>query len=202
MSTDSTTAYESHAQEFLRVRDKSTIGVEITKRWARSLDPATDVLEIACGGGLPVTRTLIDEGLNVWAVDSSPTLVEAFQARFPSTPVQCDRVQESEFFGRKFGAVVAIGLVFLLKEDDQVELLRRVSDILVPDGRFLFTAPVKIGTWADITTGYECRSLGRERYVATLEESGFRLIDRYADEGRNNYYDAQWIAGPAYRKQP
>jgi len=157
---------------------------------------------MACGGGFPVTRTLVDEGLNIWAVDSSPTLVETFQARFPGAPVLCDRVQESEFFGRKFGAVVAIGLVFLLSEDDQVELLRRVADILVPDGRFLFTAPVEICTWADITTGYECRSLGRERYVATLEESGFRLIDRYTDEGRNNYYDAQWIAGPAYRKRP
>jgi len=197
VSTDSANAYENHAREFLRIRDKSAVGVDIAERWARSLDPGTDVLEIACGGGIPVTRTLMNMGLKIWAVDSSPTLVEEFRARFPSTPVQCARVQKCDYFGRKFGAIVSIGLIFLLGEDDQIALIRRVSEILVPGGRFLFTAPVEVGTWADMTTGHECRSLGRERYEAALKESGFRLVGRYADKGKNNYYDAERIAGPA-----
>ena len=36
------------------------------------------VLEIGCGGGLPISRVLADAGLDRWAVDSSPTLVSEF----------------------------------------------------------------------------------------------------------------------------
>jgi len=195
VSTDSANAYENHAREFLRTRDKSVVGVDIAERCARSLDPGIDVLEIACGGGIPVTRTLMNAGLKIWALDSSPTLVEEFRTRFPGTPVQCTRVQESDYFRRKFGAVVSIGLLFLLGEIDQIALIRRVSEILAPGGRFLFTAPLEIGTWADMTTGHECRSLGRVRYEAALKESGFRLVGRYEDEGKNNHYDVERITG-------
>ena len=197
MSTDSASAYEHHAREFLRIRDNSAVGIDIVERWARSLDPGIDVLEIACGGGIPVTRTLMNLGLKIWAVDSSPTLVAEFRARFPIIPVQCTRVQESDYFGRTFGAVVSIGLIFLLGESDQIALIRRVSKILVPGGRFLFTAPIEVGTWTDRTTGHECRSLGRERYEAALQESRFRLVGRYEDEGKNNHYDAERISRSA-----
>lgn len=196
VSIDSASAYESHAHEFLAIRDRSDVGIEIAERWARSLDVGTDVIEIACGGGIPITRALINQGLNLWAVDSSQTLVAEFRIRFPNTPVQCARIQECNYFGRKFGAVVAIGLIFLLSEEDQLELIRRVSKVLIPGARFLFTAPAEIHTWTDLTTGHECRSLGRERYEAALQKSGFRSIGQYADEGKNNHFDAEWFAEP------
>jgi len=197
MELDSAREYEKYAWEFLRARDRSAIGIDITKQWAQSLDPGTDVLDIACGGGMPVTRTLTDAGLNIWAVDSSPTLVAEFRARFPNIPVQCARVQDSDFFERKFGAAISIGLLFLLDEKDQLALIRSVSDILVPGGRFLFTAPVEAGNWADRITGHACRSLGRERYDRALQESGFRLLGQYEDDGNNNHYDAERIDGSA-----
>lgn len=195
MDIDSARAYENYAQEFLRARDNSVVGVEIAKKWAQSLDPGAEVLEIACGGGMPVTRTLTDAGLSIWAVDSSPTLVTEFRARFPNIPVQCARAQESDFFERKFSAVISIGLMFLLDVKDQLALMRRVSDVLVPGGRFLFTAPIEVGSWVDRITGNECRSLGRERYERALEESSFRLVGQYDDDGNNNHYDAERIDG-------
>jgi len=57
----------------------------------------------------------------------------------------------------------------------------------------LFTAPLETGTWADTTTGHECRSLGQERYESILNEAGFRVVATYEDEGRNNYYDAERV---------
>lgn len=191
MSSDSVTEYENHAVEFLRRRDQSTIGVDIVRRWAETLESGTDTLEIACGGGIPITRALLDSGLNVSAMDSSPTLVAAFRDRFPDTPVVCERVQQSDFFERRFGAVVAIGLLFLLDEADQLSLIRRVARLLRPGGRFMFTAPVQTGVWRDCLTGGESTSLGRERYEAALMDAGFRLVGRYEDEGSNHHYDAE-----------
>ncbi len=155
MVSDPVSAYENHARKFLNVRDRSTIGIRVIEQWAHSLPASSDVLEIACGGGIPVTRTLAVAGLKLWAVDSSPTLVSELKVRFPDIPVECANALESNYFGRAFSAVISIGLIFLLCEDDQVMLIHRVSKLLLPGGRFLFTAPIEIGTWADTNTGPE-----------------------------------------------
>lgn len=154
MSADSASAYEKHARAFLSARDGSTVGAEVVRRWARSLASGTEVLEIACGGGLPVTRVLADAGLKVWATDSSPTLLSEFAARFPDIPVECAQALESNYFGRKFGAVISIGLIFHLNAEEQAAFIHRVSELVVAGGRFLFTAPQQTGTWADTTTGH------------------------------------------------
>lgn len=191
MSADSASAYEKHARAFLSARDPSTVGAEVIRRWARSISPGTEVLEIACGGGLPVTCVLVDAGLKLWAVDSSPTLLSEFRARFPDIPVECARALQSTYFGKKFGAVISIGLLFHLTAEEQAALIHRASELIVAGGEFLFTAPLEIGTWADTTTGHGCRSLGRERYESILAEAGFRVVATYEDEGRNNYYQVQ-----------
>ena len=189
MASDSVSAYENHARKFLTARDHSTIGISVIEQWAHSLPAGCDVLEIACGGGIPVTHTLGLAGLKIWAVDSSPTLVSEFKLRFPEIPVECTHALDSHYFRRKFSAVISIGLIFLLCEDDQVRLIHRVSQLLMPGGRFLFTAPVEIGIWTDTNTGHKCRSLGRARYESILREAQLPILDTYVDEGRNNYYD-------------
>jgi SAM-dependent methyltransferase len=193
MAMDSAEAYEARAQEFLQGRDASMIGTLIVDRWARALRRGAAVIELACGGGYPITRVLSAAGLQLWAVDSSPTLVAAFRSRFPAVPVQCARVQESDFFARTYEGAVAIGLIFLLPAPEQVALIAKLSGILVPGGRFLFMAPLEKGTWSDMNTGIECRSLGRASYEKHLQESGLRVLATYTDRGENNYYDAERI---------
>jgi SAM-dependent methyltransferase len=189
-SMNSASAYETHAGKFLDARDGSSIGADIVADWVRGLPAGTDVIEIACGGGYPVSQTLLEAGVNLWAIDASPTLLERFRVRFPSVPTQCSLALESDYFKRKFGAAISIGLLFLLEESEQMEFVHRVSEILLPDGRFLFTAPIEIGRWRDTTTGHECHSLGEAGYVQTLEDAGFCVVGTHIDEGQNNHYDA------------
>ena len=185
--------YEMQALRYLDDRDRSRVGVELIERWARSLSFGTPIVEIACGGGYPITQVLVDSGLAVWAIDTSPTLLRQFRLRFPTIPTQCASALDSTYFGRTFEAVISIGLLSFLHEDEQLALLDRVSEILEPGGRFLFTAPIEMGTWRDVTTGLECWSLGRIGYTRALERLGFRMIRTHVDEGENNYYDAEKI---------
>jgi cyclopropane fatty-acyl-phospholipid synthase-like methyltransferase len=192
----SASAYESHAREFLDARESSQTGADIVARWSRELPAGAEVIEIACGGGYPVSRVLLESGVKLWAIDASPTLLERFRSRFPGVPTQCSLALECDYFGRKFDAAIAIGLLFLLEESEQLAFLHRVSEILLPGGRFLFTAPIEIGKWRDTCTGHECRSLGRARYVQTLADAGFCLIGVHVDAGQNNHYDVR-KAGPS-----
>ena len=108
-------------------------------------------------------------------------------------PVQCARVQQSDFFDRRYDAAIAIGLIFLLSEPDHAALISRVSEILEPGGRFLFTAPIEKGDWIDANTGLECRSPGQASYEKYIAAAGFRVVATFSDEGANNYYDAERI---------
>ena len=190
---DASQAYEHHAHTFLAGRDASGIGTRVIERWCRTLPAGATVIELACGGGYPVTRVLREAGLRVWAVDSSPTLLATFAQRFPEIPVQCAKVQESDFFGRRFDAALAVGLIFLLPEAEQVALLARVAQCLEPGGRFLFMAPVEQGAWLDLNTGMGCRSLGQAAYEGHLSDAGFRVVATFVDKGGNHYYDAQRV---------
>jgi 2-polyprenyl-3-methyl-5-hydroxy-6-metoxy-1,4-benzoquinol methylase len=98
------------------------------------------VLDLGCSSGLPLSPVPIDEGLTVYAIDASPTLVAAFRQQFPDVAVACESVEESSFFGRQFDAVLAWGLLFLLSEATQLDLLERVACALNPGGRLLLTA--------------------------------------------------------------
>ena len=192
---DSVEAYEVHAREFLRQRDESLVGSHVVKQRSHTLPAGASVIELACGGGRPITGVLSEAGLGLWAIDSSPTLVAAFRSRFPAIPVQCAKVQETDFFGRIYDAAVAIGLIFLLDEPDQAALIARIADIVVPGGRFLFTAPTQVHDWIDVNTGAACRSLGQARYGELLSKVGFRVVATFVDKGENNYYDAEKVKG-------
>jgi SAM-dependent methyltransferase len=146
-------------------------------------------VDLGCGSGLPITQVLVNEGLNVYAIDAAPSLVEAFRRNLPQIPVACEAVEDSLFFERTFDGVVAWGLMFLLPPQDQRRLIRRIADILVPGGRLLFTSEAEPMVWTDAMTGFESRSLGAEEYRRCLSSVDLSVINEYEDEGQNYYFD-------------
>lgn len=190
---DSATEYEKNSHDFLCDRDKSPVGDKIVHQWASKLPAGSNIIEIACGGGYPVTQELSKFELNLWAIDSSETLLAEFKKRFPDVQTKCERVQESNFFDKTFDAAIAIGLIFLLPEPEQEELIKRISNILNPDGQFLFTAPIEIGTWHDSNTDIQCNSLGYDKYEEILTNSGFEIVSTVEDEGKNNHYETRKV---------
>ena len=189
METDKSEGWEEVANEFVATR--STIGAALIRSWARQNVPRRgSVLDVGCGSGVPVAAALIDQGLDVFGVDASATLIAAFRRRFPSAHAACESAQESAFFHRSFDAAVAIGLLFLLSPADQRHLLGRIAGKLRPGGRLLFTAPRRRCEWNDILTGRPSCSLGQDAYACVLNEAGLTLVGCLTDEGENNYYDA------------
>jgi 2-polyprenyl-3-methyl-5-hydroxy-6-metoxy-1,4-benzoquinol methylase len=126
---DGSNGYEGVSEEFLARRgNRSTrsigIGVKEVRKWARTLPSGSSVIDLGCGPGFPITTVLVDEGLDVFGVDAAPSFVAAFQRNLPGTPILCETVQESRLFDRTFDAVLAWGLMFLLKAEDQHRLIQ------------------------------------------------------------------------------
>ncbi|MBA4804160.1 MAG: class I SAM-dependent methyltransferase [Brevundimonas sp.] len=188
MTDDPSRGWNAVAADFMKAR--SDAGVDVVERWARQLPSGAAVLDIGCGSGAPVGTALVGAGLQVWGVDASPALVDAFRRRLPGSPVACEPAESSAFFGRRFDGAVAIGLLFLLPAEDQLRLLHRVAEALEPGGRFLFTAPRTACEWTDSLTGRPSRSLGEAAYGEALARAGLRLAANHRDAGGNDYFDA------------
>lgn len=193
--TDPGNGYECHAREYIRRRDQQTIGRETVRGWAASLAPGTTILELGAGHGRPITRALLDDGYRVDAIDASPSLVQAFRRNCFEARIQCEPVETSTFFGRRYDAALAVGLLFLLPPERQAAIIARIARALNPGGRFLFTAPVEAGSWPDILTGQRSHSLGQPAYRAAIEAAGMTLSDEMEDEGGNHYYNCQVVSG-------
>lgn len=181
-------SWESIATEFARVR--SDTGSKVARQWATRLPSGAVVLDLGCGSGFPIASTLAEQGCVVFGVDASPTLVSMCRQRLGSVRVACETVQDSAFFGRTFDGVIAVGLMFLLSEDDQRRLIEKIGRTLEPGGRFLFSAPRQPCKWNDVQTGQVSRSLGEVEYARLLASVHMRLVSTYADEGGNDYFDA------------
>lgn len=180
--------WEAVALSFIAAR--SDIGRDVVRQWAKGLSSGGEVLDIGCGSGFPIVSTLVDEGLKVFGIDASPTLVSMFRRRFAGAHVACEAVQDSTLFNRTFDGVLAIGLMFLLPEEEQEKLINKVGDALRQGGRFLFSAPRQKCEWEDILTGQRSVSVGEAGYALLLAGAGMQLINIYADEGDNHYFEA------------
>jgi SAM-dependent methyltransferase len=192
-NADKSNGYEQVASFFIAGRgsDRSETGAPVVADWSRMLPDRATVLDLGCGTGVPISLALIERGFNVYGVDASPAMIAAFRTRFPTCPVECAAVEESDFFGRTFDGVVAWGLFFLLNPGVQRTLVAKVAAVLPANGRFLFTAPSQRCSWADLMTGRTSISLGYEAYRNALESEGMSLLGPHLDEAKNHYYFAQ-----------
>lgn len=189
-ASDNSNGYEEVATRFIagRGRNRSGVGASAVINWSATLSHGASILDLGCGNGVPISQALIERGFKVYGVDASPTMVAAFQAQFPGVPVQCVAVEDSNFFGQDFDAVIAWGLLFLLDADAQIRLISKIAAVLRSGGRFLFTAPSQSCSWHDAMTGLLSVSLGQEAYRNALEGATLSLLGTQVDEGENHYY--------------
>jgi len=187
---DESNGYESIAEIYIKWRGRAVngIGSSTARAWARTLKAGSVVLDLGCGTGIPVTKILLEAGLNAYAVDASPKMVEDFRRNFPNVPVACESVERSSFFNRTFDGIISVGLMFLLSEETQRALIPKIASALNPGGKLLFTAPLDKVEWKDAMTEQDSRSLGAEQYRTLISASGLSIGEEFDDEGGNHYF--------------
>jgi len=190
MTTDDKShGYNDHADEFTS-RRHSTIGVREVERWAQALPPNAAVLDLGCGIGEPIGAALERAGCDIYGIDASPRMIDAFKRRLPQAHAACEAAEESPFFNRTFDGIVAWGLMFLLPREAQEQIIAKAARALKPNGSFMFTAPAPVCEWNDNLTGRRSTSLGADEYKRLLMNNGLSVIEELEDEGDNHYYVA------------
>jgi SAM-dependent methyltransferase len=154
-------------------------GVPEVESLMASLPRSASVLDVGCGTGIPLTRTLLDAGCTVLGVDSSPRMLERFQVNCPDAPFICSPVQPCDFDGRTFDGAIAWGVLFHLEHAEQRKTIAKVAEVLKPGGLFL-SRPIAMRDRTSITWRPKTRPplVGRGRPAGRMTFAGCVLDEQ------------------------
>jgi SAM-dependent methyltransferase len=145
------------------------------ERFVRLLSGGATVLDLGCGGGVPVALHMTAHGVRVTGVDSSPTLISLCRARMRDQEwIVAD--MRSLALGRRFDGVLAWDS-FL--QDDQRRMFPIFAGYSAPGGILMFNAGFSEGEAVGSYRGdplYHA-SLDPSEYEALLAGVGFELIE-------------------------
>lgn len=182
--------YERHFDSFLKYRGKDLSGVGSIEigHWCKHFSDKS-VLDIGCGTGIPISILFDQNKNNIYGIDHSPRMIQAFQKNLPEANSECEDILSSDFFNLKFDIIIAWGVLFCFNAEEQNLILAKVSKHLKSNGKFIFTAPTQKAFWTDVMTGQQLESLGRDKYLGLFKITGLKLEKEFEDSGENHYYE-------------
>ena len=156
-----------------RLEPPGSLGV-LTER----LREGARVLDLGCGGGVPVAKSL-SERFEVTGVDFSSEQIRRARESVPTATFQCcdvlDYIPE-----HLFDAVTAFYVLFHLPRTDQLELIRRLSMWVKPGGLVLVTItesdedPYTEDDFFGATMYWT--NFSRSKYEAVFQDAGFQVL--------------------------
>jgi SAM-dependent methyltransferase len=144
------------------------------------LSAGATVLDVGCGAGVPIARTLARR-FKVTGVDISGGMIARARANVPQATFIHADVMAVTFPPEHFDAVVAFYSIFHLPREEHPELLRRIHRWLRPGGYLLATlsavdeAPYTDGDFFGETMFWS--NYGLEAYEEILAGLGFSLLE-------------------------
>jgi len=176
--------YEKHAIEWDADRRRSGWN---DKRWhdrfIRALPKSARVLDLGCGGAIPVALNLVDHAVRVTGVDSSPTLISLCRSRLPEQEwIVAD--MRSLSLGRSFDGLLAWDSLFHLKPEDQRRMFTLFAAHAKAAAILMFNAnpgyAEAIGSYRGDPLYHA--SLDAAEYEYLLATSGFGIVDHLVED--------------------
>jgi SAM-dependent methyltransferase len=130
--------YDAAGARYLEWSGRRPSGPRLTylTRALELIPLGTDVLELGCGAGIPMTAALA-EGRNVVGIDISPGQIELARRNVPAATFRVADMTTLDYPPRSYDAVVAFYSLTHVPRDEQQPLIQRIRDWLRPGGVFI-----------------------------------------------------------------
>jgi SAM-dependent methyltransferase len=138
---------------------------------------AASILDLGCGGGVPVAKYLIGRGFNVTGLDTSETMISLCRERFPGSEWLVGDMRKISL-ARTFRGLVAWDSFFHLGRDDQRRMFSVFRQHSACGAVVLFTSGPEHGEAIGSYEGdplYHA-SLAESEYRSLLSENGFSIL--------------------------
>lgn len=156
--------------------------------FAKELPRGGRVLDLGCGGGHPVARFLVEQGLRITGVDASPEMIALARDRMPDQEwITADMRRLA--LNRRFDGILAWDSYFHLAPEAQRSLFA-VFDAHAGDHAVLMfnTGPAEgesSSTFTFETEPLYHASLAPAEYRALLDRNGFEVIRHVANDAQS-----------------
>ena len=156
-----------------RVASRAFVARGWIERLVAPLPAGAEILDLGCGAGEPIARSLIDRGFAITGVDLAASQVGLAATRFPRHRwLRAD--MRTVVLDGTFDAVIAWNSLTWLSHADQALVATRAAAWLKPGGRLLFNAEADHDpTRGDYREGSPYRAdLEAANYSAALARRG------------------------------
>lgn len=157
------------------------------------LHDGASVLDLGCGCGVPVARTLASHGYTVTGVDISEVQIDRARRLVPSATFVNADATRVDFAAASFDAIVCLYVLIHLPQPTQQRLLHRMASWLRPGGALLATTGAAAWTgieenWLDGDTPMWWSHPDAATYRRWLSDAGF-IVDAegYVAEGNGGH---------------
>jgi SAM-dependent methyltransferase len=131
--------YRRHALAWTRARGTTLIEGAWLERFCSLLPTRPALVDIGCGSGKPIARHLIERGVEVTGVDSSPEMMALFAHNFPSYSAQVVDMRTLSL-SRRFDGLLAWNSFFHLSHADQRGVFPVFREHSAPSAVLMFTS--------------------------------------------------------------
>ena len=173
--------YDRVAEHYLATKDpEDPLAFAALEALARDLPPASPVLDLGCGAGVPVTRWLAKRGYAVTGVDLSEKQLELARDLVPgATFVKAD-MTDLDFGPGTFSAVVAFHSIIHVPREEHPAVFASIHRWLEPGGLFLATLTItdyegEDGVWEGWGAAMRWSHYDAETNRRMLESAGFDI---------------------------
>jgi len=178
--------YEKHAAAWDRDRQSSYWNDKVWHElFINELASGARVLDLGCGPGRPVAQHMVERGLCVTGVDSSPTMISFCRDRLPDQEwIVADMRQLA--LGRRFDGILAWDSFFHLDHPDQRRMFATFADHACVGTVLMFNTGPEHGEGVGEYKGdplYHA-SLSAAEYEELTARFGFRLLQHVANDAQ------------------
>jgi SAM-dependent methyltransferase len=143
-------------------------------RFIGCLAEGATVLDLGCGSGKPVAHHLMQHGLLVTGVDTSPTLIKLCRERFPDQEWIVSDMRDVGL-GRRFAGILGWDSFFFLRHEDQRRMFQLFAKHAAPRALLMFNTGPDFGEAIGDYRGEPIyhASLDSAEYETLLLQHGF-----------------------------
>lgn len=176
--------YEKHAAAWDRDRQSSFWNDKIWHdRFIARLGDRATVLDLGCGQARPVAQHMVESGLHVTGIDSSPAMIAFCRERLPDQQWIIGDMRRLAL-GRRFDGILAWDSYFHLNHADQRQMFAIFADHAHAGTILMFNTGPQHGEGVGEYKGdplYHA-SLSPAEYQALTAHHGFRVLAHTAND--------------------
>ena len=166
------------------------IGVKDILHEVNIMGSEIKVLDLGCGTGHPIAKVISPIVMEYCGIDNSQPMLDAYLKNVPNADCRLLDMSDIDQISGKWDFIFSWGAICHLPLEFQKKTMMAVSNLLKPEGCFLFTGGKEVDECTGKVGEYTVYhySMGESAYKKFLSDQGMDFIKASFSEGSNYVY--------------